>query len=122
MRRLFTADYYFDNIYQITPEFLKSISVDVLTADLDNTIADYDTPDPTPEILDWFEKMREGGIRIAIVSNNNRARVERFCKDLGIPCYWKSGKPGQADGALRQGNAGNEEHPGGGQVVFGCGN
>jgi len=93
MRKFFKADYFFDNIYQITPDFLKKIKITSLVADLDNTIADYDTPKPTPEIIGWFNMMREAEIKIAIVSNNRKERVELFCEELSIPYYWKSGKP-----------------------------
>ncbi len=94
MKKFFRPDYSFDNIFDITPQFLKDLQIKALVADLDNTIADYDTPVPTPEIISWFEKLHSAGIKISIVSNNGRARVEKFCNDLGVvECYWKSGKP-----------------------------
>lgn len=94
MKKFFRPDYSFDSIFDITPEFLMNLQIKALVADLDNTIADYDTPMPTPEIISWFGKLHNAGIKISIVSNNGRARVEKFCENLGvIEWYWKSGKP-----------------------------
>lgn len=93
MRSFFRNDYFFENIYQITPEFLKGISIFAIVADLDNTLADYDTPVPTEEIVEWINSVVDAGIAIAIVSNNKKERVEKFCEKLNVPYYWKSGKP-----------------------------
>lgn len=93
MRSFFKNDYFFENIYQITPEFLKEKSISAIVADLDNTLADYDTPVPTEEIIEWINNVIDAGIAIAIVSNNKKERVEIFCEKLNVPYYWKSGKP-----------------------------
>ena len=65
----------------------------MLTTALNNTLAPYEQPDPDDEHRAWFAAMAEAGIRCALVSNNDRARVERFNATLGLPAYWKSGKP-----------------------------
>ncbi len=93
MKSFFKNDFYFDSIYEITPDFLKEMSISAVVADLDNTLADYDTPVPTKEITSWINSMIDGGIGIAIVSNNKKERVEKFCDKLNVPYYWKSGKP-----------------------------
>ena len=93
MRRFFRPDYAFDTVYQITEEFIKAQGIRALVVDLDNTLADYDTPEPTPELLVWMERMERAGVGLAIVSNNCRERVERFCSKLSIAYYWRSGKP-----------------------------
>ena len=93
MRHLFQPDLEFANIYEITPAFLKSRGITAVLSDLDNTIADYDTPIPTEKMQDWIESLRKEGIRFAIVSNNCKARVSLFCKELDIPYYWRSAKP-----------------------------
>lgn len=94
MKKFFRPDYRFDNIFDITPQFLEELGIKALVADLDNTIADYDTPVPTPEIIGWFNDLHSAGIKIAIVSNNGKERVEKFCNHLNVvKYYWKSGKP-----------------------------
>ena len=46
------------------------------------------------ELRRWLEEMAQGGITVMILSNNrNPARVERFCRELGISYEGHAGKP-----------------------------
>ena len=86
-------DYIFATYRDITPDFLKSIGVKALLIDIDNTLAPYEMPEPDDDIRNWFVSLRENGIMATLVSNNDRERVELFNATLGLPVYWKSGKP-----------------------------
>ncbi len=87
-------DVFFDDIYQITPEFLKSEGIDALILDIDNTLVTYDDPVPTESVLKWFRSMEEAGIKMGFVSNNSDpARVTTFNRDLGYFAMHKGGKP-----------------------------
>jgi HAD superfamily phosphatase (TIGR01668 family) len=88
-----SPDYMFRTYSDITPEFLHSIGIRALLMDIDNTLAPYEHPDPDERNIRWLSAMQEAGIGLAFISNNDRERVERFNKDLGLPAYWKSGKP-----------------------------
>ncbi len=90
---LFAPDYIFDTIYDISPAFLKGIGISCIVCDIDNTLVTYDDPEPTPSVLEWFEKMKQGGITFAFVSNNEVTRAEIFNKPLGYRCYGKARKP-----------------------------
>lgn len=87
-------DYYFDDIYQITPEFFRSIGISVVICDIDNTLVTYDDPEPTPPVSEWLGRMKAAGIRFIFLSNNHPPRVERFARPLGLPFYADAGKPG----------------------------
>lgn len=93
MLRLLKPDMKLDNIYELTGELLCAINVKVLIADLDNTIAKYEHEVPSDRVQRWAEDLAAHGVRLAVVSNNGRERVEKFCKPLEISHYWKSGKP-----------------------------
>ncbi len=93
LKKYLVPDYMFDRYGDITPALLQSIGVRALLIDIDNTLAPYEQPDPDDDHRVWFSAMAEAGIRCALVSNNGRARVERFNATLGLPAYWKSGKP-----------------------------
>lgn len=93
MKRWFCPDLEFENIYQVTPEFLKARGIKAILSDLDNTIADYDTPVPNEAMCNWIAAFQKEGIGFAIVSNNCRERVSLFCSKLNIPFYWRSAKP-----------------------------
>lgn len=86
-------DVFFNDIYEITPEFLKSEGVKALVLDIDNTLVTYDDPEPTESVLKWLGAMQETGIKIAFVSNNKHPRVERFNSKLGYFAQAKGGKP-----------------------------
>ena len=41
----------------------------------------------------WLDSLKANGIRTAIVSNNDKERVELFNKEIGMPAYYKAKKP-----------------------------
>lgn len=92
--RYLIPDRIFNNIYEITPEFLTSLGIKAVALDIDNTLVTYDDPEPTPSVLEWFDSLQKAGISIAFVSNNEHERVEIFNRSLGFYAHGKSGKPG----------------------------
>lgn len=86
-------DYMFRTYEEVTPAFLESLGVRAVLADIDNTLAPYEQAEPDDRIRNWIGSLRAAGISIAFVSNNQRERVELFNRTLGVPAYWKSGKP-----------------------------
>lgn len=93
MASLFLPDYMFDRFSDITPEFLQSIGVRTVLVDIDNTLAPYEAPDPNARVIKWFEDLRAAGIRAALMSNNDAARVKRFNQSLHLPAYFDCKKP-----------------------------
>ena len=87
----------------LTDAFLQSLGIRGVIFDIDNTLVGFRTPEPTPEIRALFERLSAAGIQIAIVSNNSRARVQRFVAGLDIPAYHRGCKPlGFALGRVRR--------------------
>ena len=93
MISLFRANLELNNIYEITPQLLREHGIRFVISDLDNTIADYDTLEPNDAMCAWIKSFKDAGIGLAIVSNNCRARVAKFCNTISIPYYWRSAKP-----------------------------
>lgn len=91
--RFLFPDRMFESFAEITPERLAELGVRALVCDIDNTLVTYDDPEPTEEVLRRFEEWTRAGIGIAFVSNNDKARVERFNKNLGYPAFAEAGKP-----------------------------
>ncbi len=94
MSKWLTPDAMFRTYDEITPTYLRSLGVRAVLADIDNTLAPYEQAVPDARTLAWVGALRDAGIRLALISNNDRARVETFSRPLGVPAYWKSGKPG----------------------------
>ena len=86
-------DYIFDDIYDITPDFLTSLGVKGVILDIDNTLVPYENATPTESVLAWLSALNGVGIKCAIVSNNNKSRVEVFNEQLRLPAYHWSAKP-----------------------------
>lgn len=93
MKHPLMPDYMFRTFDEITPEFLTGLGVRAILADIDNTLAPYEQPEPDERIRAWIKSLADAGIAIAFVSNNDWERVELFNRTLGVPAYAKSGKP-----------------------------
>ena len=93
MRNPLMPDYMFPTFDEVTPKFLSELGVRAVLADIDNTLAPYEQPEPDQRIRGWIASLAAAGISVAFVSNNNAQRVELFNSTLGVPAYPKSGKP-----------------------------
>ena len=93
MRNMMMPDYMFRTYAEITPAFLQNLGVRAVLSDVDNTLAPYEQPQPDEALRGWISSLAEAGIQVAFISNNDRERIELFNQTLGVPAYWKSGKP-----------------------------
>ena len=93
MKNPLMPDYMFRAFDEVTPTFLTELGVRAVLADIDNTLAPYEQPEPDERIKGWIASLAAAGISIAFVSNNNAERVERFNAAVEVPAYPKSGKP-----------------------------
>ena len=82
MSRFMTPDYMFRTFDEITPDFLRGLGICAILSDIDNTLAPYEQDEPDERIMNWIASLTEAGISIALVSNNDRERVELFNKEL----------------------------------------
>ena len=82
-----------DKITDLTPERLRNWGVQLLMMDFDNTIVPYTTDAPTEEVLRWLERMKASDIRLCVVSNSKKERVQIFCKKYDIDCITHAKKP-----------------------------
>ena len=101
-------NYMFATYREVTPAFLREKGIRNLLVDIDNTLAPYEQPEPDDNLREWLASLQEDGVKIALVSNNNRERVERFNATLGLDAYPKSGKPGKKTLQLAMKNMGAE--------------
>ncbi len=93
MASWFMPDYIFSKFDDISVDFLRSLGIKALLIDIDNTLAPYEVAEPDGRIAAWFDSLASNGISATLVSNNERERVELFNRSLGLPYYYKSGKP-----------------------------
>lgn len=103
-------DYCFSSYRDLTIDFIKEHSVLAVLLDIDNTLIPYEEDVPTEELYSWFQTLRDNGVKIAFISNNNKKRVEKFNEKLGYVAYASSLKPFKRNivKALRALNVGKE--------------
>ena len=89
----FVPEYCFDTFDMVTVEFLTSLSIKGVVLDIDNTLEPYENLLPGERVINWITDLKNAGISLAIVSNNNSERVTSFNSALNLPAYFKAGKP-----------------------------
>ncbi len=86
-------EYRFDSFLEASCEFLLSIGVRGIVLDVDNTLEPYENPKPSVAVCEWLMSLKAAGISAAIVSNNDRERIDLFNEELGLIAFSKAGKP-----------------------------
>jgi uncharacterized protein len=89
----FLPDEHVKSILDIHPEDLIKRGIKGIITDLDNTLVEWDRPNATPELIKWFEQIKQHDILVTIVSNNNEIRVKEFSDPLQIPFIFQARKP-----------------------------
>lgn len=69
------------------------MDANAILLDVDNTLALHGSQTPFPGTVEWAKHMRKAGIRLVLVSNNFKKRVEPFAAKYGLPFLSLSLKP-----------------------------
>lgn len=86
-------DFLYGSFRDITPDLMKKIGKKALISDIDNTLVPYEVLDATDEIVSWVNALRESGIAVTFVSNNQPERVKRFNEKLSCLAFADVHKP-----------------------------
>ncbi|MEM4992740.1 YqeG family HAD IIIA-type phosphatase [Priestia sp. SB1] len=84
--------HFLTSFFDIDEKFLKEKDIKVILSDLDGTLA-AENEMGDDQFEEWLKSLRELGINLIIVSNNNENRVKSFIDKYGISGIGKSGKP-----------------------------
>lgn len=85
----YMPDFAVEAVYDLTVSSLQAHGIKAVLVDLDNTLIAWNKPDGTPEMKQWLNDLRDAGIRIIVVSNNTKKRVQRAVEKFGIDyIYW----------------------------------
>jgi len=63
--------------------------------DLDNTIAKWGDEDLPEEVVDLFNRLTDMGLKVGILSNSRRNKVDSLLADLPFPHVFNANKPGK---------------------------
>ena len=86
-------DLYVPAIYDIDIEKQQAAGIRAVLTDIDNTLAPYSQAIPTAELLDFYRRLQNSGISVALISNNHAERVTIFNEDTGFPAVFDCKKP-----------------------------
>ena len=74
-------------------EELKERGIEALIIDLDNTLLPWHTEMLDKKTMEWLDNARKSGMRLCILTNNKKERIERICSEIGIRGIWSATKP-----------------------------
>lgn len=84
---------YFNNVREITTEFLQKNKINALILDVDNTLIDYDK-NFEEGTIQWVETLKTSGIKLYILSNSNKKqKVKTVAEKLGLEYVYFGKKP-----------------------------
>ena len=100
---LIKPHFQFNKATDITLEFLKSIGVDTLILDVDNTLCIKKGVIILPDVLPWLENLKKANIKLIILSNAKPNRMSAIAQKLCLPFvalglkplpfgYWRAAK------------------------------
>lgn len=81
------------SVLEIDENLLTKHGIKGLILDLDNTLSMHGNEDPEEGVLDWLAQMKKLDLKLVIVSNNTRKRVEPLARILDLPFYHRGLKP-----------------------------
>ena len=81
---IFKPKYKFDRITDLTPSFLIQNNITALILDVDNTLSTHHGQQLTDGLEKWLGSMHENSIKLIILSNSKRRRVEPFAAKISL--------------------------------------
>lgn len=90
---LLRPDALFDSVLSITAGWLGERNVRALLLDLDNTVVPRGEGSVPSEILAWATGLKLEGIRLCLLSNTAKPRLERAGEQLRVPVVGGALKP-----------------------------
>ena len=85
---------YLNSVFEINVDKLKSLGLDTIIFDIDNTLVPYWIKVPDNKLVTYFNALKAGGIKIGVLSNSKEIRSKTFCTPVNIPYVFRAKKPG----------------------------
>lgn len=84
---------YVKTIHDIDYDDLHKKGIRGVMFDIDNTLAAFDAPYPTKEVIVLFDQLKVNGFEVCLVSNNSHKRVNKYNEKLLVPAFPRANKP-----------------------------
>lgn len=86
--KFFYPDYYFHNVFELSPEFFTAKAISHVIFDIDDTLVAHGIPLPTKEITEFLASFQAAGITLSFISNSKGKRAEVFAKALPFDAFY----------------------------------
>ena len=73
-----------DKITDISVDILKKYNITALILDVDNTLSSHHGQVLTDGLENWLKNMRENNIKLTVLSNSTKKRLDPFAKKIGL--------------------------------------
>ena len=90
---LLKPDIKLHGITDITVEILNKFNIKALLLDVDNTMSTHHGQALTEGLLEWIDRMNKNGIKLMVLSNSKRKRIEPFAARISLPFISLGCKP-----------------------------
>ena len=90
---MFKPKYHLHRVTDITPEFMKINNYKAIILDVDNTLSTHHGTKYIDNLTDWLTTMQNSDIKLIILSNSVKKRIEPFAKGLNLPYIHTGLKP-----------------------------
>jgi HAD superfamily phosphatase (TIGR01668 family) len=93
MKNVLTPDYYVTSIYAIDFIKLKSMGIENLIIDIDNTLVAWGSVDADEKTFNLIKGLRTLEFKICLLSNSSKKRVLKFISDMDVDFFSVGIKP-----------------------------
>ncbi len=93
MLERFFPNMYIKSIFHLNIDSLIKKGIKGILVDIDNTLVSFDIEEPTDEIIELFNLILKKGLKIMLISNNTKERVDLFNSKLNLQTIHKAKKP-----------------------------
>ncbi len=90
---IFSPNLAVESVLQLDRQRLSELGLDSLLLDVDCTLKEYRSESISPQIRDWLEDLRGGGMGLCLVSNGRGKRIGRLAETLDLPYIAGACKP-----------------------------
>ncbi|MGN1043388.1 MAG: YqeG family HAD IIIA-type phosphatase [Acutalibacteraceae bacterium] len=82
---IFYPSFYIDKVDKISISTLKKLNIRGIILDIDDTLVPHKSSTPNEKIILWIKSIQQNNVKLILVSNNFKKRVESFAKLLNLP-------------------------------------
>ncbi len=83
----------FNQIFDITPEFIRNENIQGILVDMDNTLLPWNDIKISKETFEWIDSIKLSKIKICIITNSGKERTSTVMTDTNLDYIHTAFKP-----------------------------